>query len=620
MKKRWGRPGSLFVTPKSGVRKMPLWRRFLHRFRFLSFLRGLATFIGAIFLVSMVASFVAGLAAGVKQPLPEKMILTLRLDSGLDEIAVSDNFLDIPAFGPSLLSVHDMVRVLDHAATDPRVMALVVLIEGGDIGVAQVQELRAAIARFRASGKPSYAFSPSYAEVGGGMGPYYLAAAFDQIWLQPVGFVDLPGIDAKMPFVKETLKKIGISAAFYQRKEYKSVMESVSRDGMSPENREMMQSLMHDILDGILADVAADRKIDVAQLRLAVDQAIFTDDEALAAGLVDRVDYGDVLFSEIRKMLTGDPEDKAVKNYDMARYFDNVLPGAAENAPMVGFVHAVGTIVPNKHGGGMSEQIMAADKVYGAIMKGVRDERIAAIVLRIDSPGGSPTASETIRRAVERARAAGKPVVVSMGPMAGSGGYWIAVDASRIFALPSTLTGSIGVASGKFEASALMKKIGVTWEGVQIGKNADLNSFTAPFSESADERMNAMLDSIYAAFTGRVANGRHLTAEQVEKIARGRVWTGKQAVGIGLVDEIGGLDMALDHAATLAGAQDRHQIQLVELPRPRTSFDRVLELLKIDVLMDRFVVALVAMIGQKISAITPLSLSVYDPVLMRVAD
>ena len=620
MRKQWGKPGSLFVTRKTRAKKTAWWKNLLRRLRFFGFLRGVCTFIGVVFLSSMVISMIVGGVMEEKKIAPEQMILTLRVDDGLQEISTRNGFFDLPGLMPTTLSIHDMVRVLDHVATDPHVKALAVSLEAGGAGVAQVQELRAAIKRFRASGKPSYIFSPSYAETGGGMGPYYLASAFEQIWLQPVGFVDVPGINAEMPFAKAALNKIGVNPEFFQRKEYKSVMESFSRENMSPENREMTQSLMSDILDGIITDVAADRNLTPQAVRLAVDQGLFTDQEALKAGLVDRVDYGDVLFSEIRKTLSGDPEDDKIKLYEMAAYFDHVLPGADDTKPMVGFVHAVGNIVPNADSGGMNSQIVAADRIAGAIMKGVRDERIMAIVLRIDSPGGSPTASETIRRAVERARAKGKPVIVSMGAMAGSGGYWIAVDASRLYALPSTLTGSIGVASGKFEVSELMEKIGVTWDGVKIGENADLNSFTTPFSETAHERMNATMDSIYDAFTRRVATGRKLTPEQVEHVARGRVWTGRQALALGLVDELGGLDMALDYAATLSGAKDRHGIDLVELPRPKTSFDRVLEMLDIEVAMSRFTGVLADIFGQNIKAMTAVNVSVYDPVLKSMRD
>lgn len=621
MKKRWNQPGSLFVKPAAPrVPKTPWWDPLLRKLSFFRIFRGLSTAIGAMVLLSMFFGMIFGSALQQQEnPVPQDMILVLRLNQGLEEIPAVNSFLaGLENIADRRLAVQEMIEAIDQAATDPRVRALTLSIEGGDFSIARVQELRAAIKRFRASGKPAYAFSPSYAEAGGGMGPYYLAAAFEQIWLQPVGFVTIMGFDAEMPFAAAALKKIGINPQFYQRKEYKSVMENISRENMSPENREMMTSILRDIMGGLVTDIAADRKMTPQAFRLAVDQGVFTDQEAVAAGLVDRLAHGDAVVAELRKLLTGDPENEDLKLYGLNQYYHNAMQDTvSDDAPQVGFVHAVGNIVPRADGGGMGDGIIAADKTASAILKGVKDEDIKAIVLRVDSPGGSPTASETIRRAVERALEKKKPVIVSMGAMAGSGGYWIVTDATRIFAQPSTLTGSIGVASGKMEAGELMSKIGVNWDGVQIGHNADMNSIVKPFSEDADKRMQAMMDSIYAAFTDRVAKGRKLAPEKVEAIAKGRVWTGRQALGLGLVDELGGLDSALDYAARQVGAENRSQIRLVELPRPRTPFDRLFELLNIEVAMGRIGGAVTAVLQRKFEEAAMPAVSVSDPFLAR---
>lgn len=624
MKKRWNQPGSLFVKPAApagtAAPERAWWKTLLHNLRFFKIFRGLSTAIGAMVLISMLAGMIFGAIFQEQEEfVPEQMILTFRLHDGLEEIPAADGFFaGLGSLTERRLSVQEMIEAIDQAATDPRVKALSFSIEGGDFSIARVQELRAAIKRFRASGKPAYAFSPSYAEAGGGMGPYYLAAAFEQIWIQPVGFLTIMGFDAEMPFAAAALKKIGINPQFYQRKEYKSVMENIARENMSPENREMMTSILRDIMDGLVTDIAADRGMAPQAFRLAVDQGVFTDQEAVAAGLVDRIGHGDVLVSEVRKTLSGNPDDENLKLYGLNRYFLNAMADTVpENAPKIGFVHAVGNIVPRSDGGGMGDGIIAADKTASAILKGVKDEGIKAIVLRVDSPGGSPTASETIRRAVERALEKKKPVIVSMGAMAGSGGYWIVTDATRIFAQPATLTGSIGVASGKLEASGLMEKIGVNWDGVQIGRNADMNSIVKPFSEDGDKRMQVMMDSIYAAFTDRVARGRKLTPEKVEAIAKGRVWTGRQALGLGLVDELGGLDAALDYAAKQVGAENRNQVRLVELPRKRTPFDRIFELLNIEVAMGRITGVAMAVLEKKLDLAAMPSVSVSDPFLAQ---
>ncbi len=615
MMNRWGRPGSLFVKPPQ--KKEPVRKRCgIVRF-FLGSLRKICTFLGAVVLIAFIAGVFA--SAGLmekKEPIPDQMILTLRLKNGLEEQSIDGNiFGGFDGIPSNRMSVREMVDLLDRAGGDSRVKAMAVSLEGGDFGVSHVQELRAAIKRFRASGKSAYIFSPSYAEAGIGMGAYYLATAFDQIWMQPVGSLALPGYDAEMPFALNTLKKIGVNPQFFHRKEYKTVMENVSRDSMSPENREMTTSLLRDILAVIVADIAADRKMDPKDLYASIDQGVFTDKEALDKKLIDHLGYSDVLLGELRKLVTGNPESPDIKLVTMGSYRSFIGIPDTENMPQIGFVHAVGNIVSADGGGAMGKDVIVADKVSGAIMKGVTDQNIKAILLRIDSPGGSPTASETIRRAVEYSASKGKPVIVSMGGMAGSGGYWIATHATRIFATPSTLTGSIGVASGKFEASELMSKIGINWEGVQIGKNADMWSFTGPFSEGGEERMNTLIDSIYTSFTTRVAEGRKLSPEQVEKIARGRVWTGKQALDLGLVDELGGLDTALDYAAKQAGATDRAHVKIVELPRARTPFDRIFELLDIEVAMNRIAGVALGIMGQKIDQARMPGVEVYDPFL-----
>lgn len=618
MQKRWNQPGSLFVKRKPPkIRPAPLWLRILRRVNPFVFLRRIATLIGAMFMLSILFGLIAGsrVQEGAVHSVPAEMILTLRIENGLQEVVSPAGLFDFQGLTAQLLSVHDIVRALDHAATDPRVKAVVVGLEAGGFEIAPVQEMRAAVKRFRASGKKAYVYSPSYAEAGGGMGAYYLASAFSEIWMQPVGMVEIPGFHAEMPYGRTALEKLGLIPQFYQRKEYKGVMDNFTRDAMPPESREMVQSILDDIANAILADIAADRGIASDTMRGIMDQAAFTDSEAIAAKLVDKLSYSDRIFAGLRQEMKGDPESEDLKIYGMGSYFKNVVHKAQpdESLPMVGLVHAVGNIVPRAKGGGFSEQIIAADRVASAIMRGVRDEKIKAIVLRIDSPGGSPTASETIRRAVERARERGKPVIVSMGAAAGSGGYWIAVDAAHIFALPATLTGSIGVAGGKFVAAPLMERIGVTWDGIKIGANADMNSFTGPFSESGDARMNAIVDNIYAAFTARVASGRGLTPESVEELARGRVWTGNQAHGNGLVDSLGGLSDALDHAAVRAGAADRNGISLVMLPRAKTPFDRIFEFFNVEVMMRRVLSTISVMTGQEIAAMT--GVSAYDGLL-----
>lgn len=600
------------------------------RFSLLGFIfgtiRGFCTFIGALFLIGIVSgAYMVSHFSEEEPPVSNQMILTLRLSDGLAEASPQSSlFVGFKGFGSDKLTTQEMVDLLDRASKDSRVKALTVSIESGSFGVSHVQELRAAVARFRASGKPAWVFSPSYAEAGGGMGAYYLASSFDEIWMQPVGLLALPGVDAEMPYGLDAIKKLGANPQFYQRKEYKSVMENFTRNEMSPESKDMMTSILTDLIDVMVDDMARDRNMPRDTILKDINQAVFTDEEALKAGLVTRLDYADAMFAAMREKLTGNAESKEVELISLAHYRDAIDRGQmpkfikdkekTPSKPAIGLVYVQGTIVSDESHSGMSAEVAAADKISSALMKAATDDDIKIIVVRIDSPGGSPTASETIRRAVEYT-AARKPVIVSMGSTAGSGGYWVATHATRIFAMPSTLTGSIGVVSGKADLSELMKKLGINWDGIQIGQNADLWSFTKPFTESGDERMNAIVDNIYALFTKRVAEGRKLSPDKVEEIAKGRVWTGKQALANGLVDELGGLDVALDYSAKQINLASRFDAEIVPLPHSKTPFDRLFEMLHIEVTMSRGINVLMGMIGERVEQTATPSVSAYDPLL-----
>ena len=516
----------------------------------------------------------------VDTPLPQAFVLHL---------AVEDSFIEhadmelLPALGAPNYAIREVVDALDAARADKRVKGLVFTLDGGEIGVGHIYELRQAIRRFRDSGRFAYVYANSYGGPGEGAGSYYLASAFDEIWMQPVGVVSLSGIRAEIPFFRGTLDKIGVEPQFFARKEYKTVFESISRTEISGESREMMTSVINDLARQITGDIADDRGLEPAAARALIDQGLFTDKEALDAGLVTKLDDFEALKETVSMRLTGKADDRIMVS--MRRYIDGGHAGAtaAHDAPLAALVYITGIISSRSESAGAGlygEDVMAAEDIAGDIRLAAKDEDAAIIVLRINSPGGSPTGSETIRRAVLEAQERGKKVVVSMGDMAASGGYWVAAPADRIFALPVTLTGSIGVAGGKFSLHELWAKIGVNWDAVQAGKNADMWSLNEPFTESGAERVNAMMDAVYNGFVQRVAEGRGLAPAEVEKVARGRVWTGRQARENGLADETGGLDDALDYAAKELGLPGRLQMAVVELPRPESPLEKLVSLME----------------------------------------
>lgn len=523
--------------------------------------------------------------------LPDEMVLFLEFEDGFYELPEVGGFAD--PFGESTLTVREMVDAIERATDDDRVKGIFARMRGGDFALTHVYELRAALKRFRDAGKFAHIYSSSYGEGGGGLGRYYLASAFDQIWMQPLGIVTISGVSAEIPFMRGTLDKLGVEPQFFQRKEYKTAYESLTSKGISKYNKEMMERLVGDIRAEILATIPLERGMKPAAFEKLVNKGLFTSAEAEKAGLITRADYGDILLDDVAEELTGERDIEeldivTLKNYAALSADDGGLMGLGK--AKVALVYTVGAIMPKGDDSGFgADGIAAADEIAPAILQASRDEDVKAIVLRVDSPGGSPTASESILRAVEKAQERGKIVVVSMGATAASGGYWVSAYADRIFALPTTLTGSIGVVGGKFAIEELSSKLGVNWDKVTWGKNAGMWSLNTPFNASEGERINAMLDQVYDSFIARVAKGRKMEPEAVDKIAGGRVWTGTRAVEVGLVDEIGGLNDALDYVAVQLEREGRNDLKVEVLPKPKTPLEQLLELFGAQVQMGQAV-------------------------------
>lgn len=428
-------------------------------------------------------------------------------------------------------------------------------------------------------------YSMSYGEAGQGLALYSLASIFDQIWLSPLGTVSINGLQIEQPYMRGLLNRLGIEPQFLQREEYKGVFENFSSKEMSDFSRESLQQLTDSLVKGFLADIIESRpqltaKHDLAKL---VNKGIFLDTEAVQNGLIDKVAYGDVLLKEMRDHIGGSGKNKEPELVSLARY-QNTFKVVEPKQDDIAVIYIQGPIMVLNEGqegnsiiGNTAE---GADSIANLIVRASEDDLIKAIVLRVDSPGGSPTASELIRRAIVRAKENGKPVIVSMGSMAASGGYWVSAPADYIYALPGTITGSIGVAGGKVSLKEFWNHIDVNWDHVGIGKNAGLYSMNEPFSKSERELMENSMDRIYNMFLDIVAEGRDMTRESAREVAKGRVWSGKDALSQGLVDEMGGLNHALDYAAKAAGYRSRNDMNIITLPKPKTALEEILELLQ----------------------------------------
>jgi protease-4 len=525
---------------------------------------GFFAVIGLLTVLMFVAGVIAvgGLRSSVT-PLPGNIILTADLTRELPEGSTEDPLRRLIFGGTPTL--RDTLDAIEAAGNDTRVKVLLVRVGEDEIGFAKIQEIRDAVAGFRAKGKLALAFADSFGEFGPGTRPYYLASAFDEVWLQPLGNVGLTGLYADSPFLRGTLDILGITPEFDHREQYKTAMNILTENKMTAAHREEVEALLGSVSGQIIRAIAQDRKLSESDVRAAIDRGPLLAQEAVQAKLVDRLGYRDEVIAHARARAGSGAE-----MLSLTTYLDRAGRPHREGST-IALIYGSGLIV--RTGGGASpltgSNVMSAAEVTRAFRAAVRDASVRAILFRIDSPGGSAVASETIWREVVFARERGKPVIVSMSDVAGSGGYYIAAAADKIVAEPATLTGSIGVLAGKMVVSDLLKKIGVSTDSAQIGANAAMFSPTEDFSERGRARLEAFLDETYRGFKDHVATGRHMTQEEVEAVAKGRVWTGEEAKARGLVDELGGYAVALRLAKRAANISPEAPVAVTVFPREK---------------------------------------------------
>ena len=506
---------------------------------------------------------------------PGRAVLTVDLREALDEAAPTDPLAQLglrrrPTLGELLLTI-------ERAGDDPRVAGVVARLSGEGPGLAQIQDLRDAVARFRAKGKFALAYTDSFGEFGPGTRGYYLATAFDQIHLQPLGGLGLTGLLVQTPLLGALLEELGVHPELGKRGPYKTVADMFTDEQLTPEHREMLEALLDSLFDQIVAGIAEGRNFDESEVERLIDGGPYLAEEAEPAGLVDTLSYEDQVYAFARER-AGD----GAQVLSLEDYATRVEPLALDDdAPAVALIYGLGQIQrgDSDYGGALGGFVMGADTVADAFLAAIEEPDVGAILFRIDSGGGSAVASETIARAVRRAVEAGKPVIVSMGDAAASGGYWIAMGSTAIVAQPGTLTGSIGVVAGKMVVTELSDRLDVHWGMVQRGDNADMWSFLEGYDEAGRARLEAFLDQVYEAFISHVARGRDMPEEKVRAVAAGRVWTGAQAHEFGLVDELGGLMRALDLAKEAAGIAPDQPVELRVFPEPRAPWQEALDLL-----------------------------------------
>jgi protease-4 len=467
--------------------------------------------------------------------------------------------LDPSAFPPLVTEVAADIR---RAATDPRIKGL--YLEVGDVsnGWASVQELHDAVAAFSASGKPCDAYGETFDNKA-----YYLASACTNVYLAPAGLVMVNGFSVTTEYYAGTLEKLGVTANFEHVGDFKSAIEPLQRTGPSEAAALATESMLDSLYDQLINGIATSRHKTPDEVRAIIDNPPITPEAAVAAGLVDGLKYRD----EVREGLAGE------ERTELSDYREK-SGGFGGPKKTIAIVYAQGQIVSGESGNPVFGGQVIGDRSLSEIFDDIRkDDDVAAVVLRVNSPGGSGLASDAIWHDIKRVRDSGKPVVVSMGDYAASGGYYIAAAADAIVAEPGTLTGSIGVFGGKINLAGLYEKIGVTMHTYQRGALSNLLSGTSDFTDVERAKFREFLEGFYQTFLTRVADGRGMTREDVHAVAQGRVWTGVQAKERKLVDELGGIDVAMAKARELAKIPEGEEVAIERLPKRRTFFDQIVD-------------------------------------------
>lgn len=529
---------------------------------------GMLIFIFLIFILigGMIGAAASSASQQAEGPAGEK-ILSLDLRQ-----SIRDHGGEETIFGGQQVSIVNIVRALDKAKTDDNVKGLFIRARSGGITPASAEELRSAIINFKSSGKFVVAHSQGFESTT--ILGYYAVSAADEIWQQSTTGFAPAGLASETPFYGGVIDHFDAKAEFVQFHEYKNAANIYTQSDYTDAHSESTTSMLTSIYDIAVSHIAQDRGLDIPQVKALLDGAPYSAERAKDAGFIDELGYLKEVRDYVREK-TGNSETpfQTVTSYG--------APGF-KSGPVIAFIGGEGPVVMGRSQDGSNPfsnaVTMGGDTVTSAIDAAIKDKRVKAIVFRVSTPGGSATASDQINAAILRAKDAGKPVIISMGQYAASGGYYVAAHADKILALPSTITGSIGVLGGKVALQDAYAKIGYNVERITIGgEYLGVYSSDTPFSEFQREKYRSQMEDIYVDFTELVAEGRNLPIERVREIAKGRVWTGEQAKEIGLVDEFGGIMKAIDIAKDMAGIDANEEIYLKTFPRPKPFAEKLQE-------------------------------------------
>jgi protease IV len=468
------------------------------------------------------------------------------------------------------ITMVSLIRGIERAKTDSRITGIILRPSRVGIGWGKLQQLRRSLADFRTSGKKITSLLTV-----ANTRDYYLASVADRLYLSPGGVLDVKGVRAEVMFFKDALAKIGVQADLEQIGAYKNFADVFKDNKMSDAFREATTSMMDDLYGGFLSTVAEARKKPLDEMRRTIEQTgPFEPERAQMAGMVDDLKYSD----EVDEEVAGGKSKEDAPQVDAEDYLPSTAPTRLDSAPRIAVVYAVGDIMPGKEGPNpvMGGKTMGADTMADVVDEVEKDEDIKGVIVRIDSPGGDAFASDEIWRSMGKLSKK-KPLVYSMSDTAASGGYYMAMTGDPIIAEPGTLTGSIGIVYGKFNLKGLYEKFGINVEVISRGDYARLDSVTDSYTPQERARVRELMQDFYKKFLAKVAASRKMTPEQVDALAQGRVWTGNQAKANGLVDELGGMEKALEMIKKESGISAADQVVLVEYPKRKRLWDILLE-------------------------------------------
>lgn len=542
-------------------------------------MRYLVGFLATIGLLALLisAGAVIGLSWVVDEwaaapELPDAIILRAAPRGSLTEVSETSPIAGLLPEG-SALSLFTMVTTLDAASRDDRVKGLVMDLSGSELDLAESQELRAAVLRFRGTGRFTHAFADSF-EGDRASAAYYLATAFERLHLQPSGLLDVRGIAITTPLLRGLLDEYKIRPEIETRHEFKGAAVPMTEASLPEPIRANFQRTVASLFSQLIGGIATARDLSSTTVRTLIDEAPLLAREARDNHLIDILGYWDELVGQLG---TAAPDAELV---DLGHYANALEP--VEAAARIAVIAADGEIVRGEGDKFGAHDGAAAGRLVRAIREAREDDAVKALLLRVNSPGGSYTASDTILRELRKTRADGIPVVVSMGRLAASGGYFISMAANHIVAQPTSITGSIGVLGGKISVGALLASHGIDSAAISAGANATMYSPLQPFTERQRDRLRAVLDGVYADFTAKVARHRRLSPSELDAAARGRIWTGVDALRIGLVDVLGGFDEAISLARESAALEIDEPIELTVFPREPGPLGRLLDFIQRD--------------------------------------